>query len=206
MSFAKEVNDLLDKRLVIEGFRRKRGRLMKQINNETFASIGLGRTSYPDSQNSLVSIFVTLGVHFESINNVGGELGVYPEPIDRATLFLPLRYLVPEEARSDYDFRPDSNNGLTFDRLISDVKEYGYPFFEAVGTIDQAMYTIQLNLYPELSGTREFVPLVYIFRGDMRESLRLARATLSTMDVKRGNGPRWLQFVSNLENRAAMGN
>jgi len=49
MSFAKEVNDLLDKRLVIEGFRRKRGRLMKQINNETFASIGLGRTSYPDS-------------------------------------------------------------------------------------------------------------------------------------------------------------
>lgn len=198
MNYAKEVQKQLHERFCVLGFKKKKGILTKVLTKESSAFLGLGVTTHPDKINPLVSVFPVVGVQFDAIDRLGKSLDVLP-PENNAIFSIALRYVVPDRKSAEYDFFPALDNGPTTERLAQDITDHGNPFFEAFSTLDRALDTIRLNLYPDLSGVREFLPLVQILRGNVADGARLAKETLSRMDERRGNGPRWAQFVANLE-------
>jgi hypothetical protein len=194
MSFVNNIRTLVANRMAALQFKRKYGIFWRDISPESRGFLGIGASTY--AQGKIVSIWPTVGVRFDEVYAAQRQLNAVPESKTNPTLAVPLHYLVPE--RPEYAFQDGVEPSDVIERLASHVQRYALPFYAAHSSIDGVLASLSTPLDQNVSGIREFVPVVHFIRGEWRAAMAYAEDKVSSMDTTRGTGKAYLQFVEAL--------
>lgn len=199
MSFAREISAAIESRLLAKGFKKRYGVLWREIGPKVRGFLGLGRATY--DRGTVVTMFPIIGVRYENVYEIQERLGGVPKSKTNPTLSAPLGYLVPN--RMEYAFQVGSDPVDGVGSLLHDVEHYALPFYEAFSTPMLAAERVKDGAPPYLSGVAAFVPTWHLINGSLSESLAAAESALAKMDITRGTGKQYTQFVQSLQRAAA---
>jgi hypothetical protein len=190
------VTAALESALAKVGFVRRSGLLVRPLSEGNIGTLGLTTTLRRDGP---VGVLAVIWVRHSDVYNKGAELGAYPESKTNGTLAVPLEYLDPAGEAGNYQLdRTGIGNDAEIARLTEHVVRLAFPFYERLSTPELALEEIRTRGFKVLHHVPSFVPVAMLLSGDVVGALESAKTFLASMDVRRGTGKQYQQFVDKL--------
>lgn len=154
------------------GFKKRKSNFYKPLKEGVFSTIGFGISHYGIAGHSFINVMV--GVIYEEVELLSYQLTGY----NRLAFMQPqigtqIGYLMPENKPKIWEFVNNTDNTMTIEDLLYNLKNYAIPyqkkyqepsvFFDSIDDVNIAGYLIR----------DRYLPILYYLRGDKQSGLKV---------------------------------
>lgn len=165
--FKREVGKMLEEKLKVYFFRKRKEEYIKVLNDNIIYSIGFGFSTHNEKRTYYINPVV--GISYQSMDHIINQLRTdYSE--SSYELATPIGNLMIPKGYKEWRVAKDEDVDKSTDIIINNIVKYAFPFFEKMSQIDNFVDAFIHHRFASTWHRDDFIIPIYYYLKDKKEN------------------------------------